>query len=337
MMLAPAVLLLSLFPIGITPAAGKPILRVEAKRVEWGELIQGDTKKLEFVLHNDGDAPLKIVRVTPSCGCLTVDKPTESVAPGGSIRLPVTVDTGRLPGGETTKMVMLVTNDRRKGQIPLEVHGHVITLLKQLPDDLVARVFPGETPRIEATLSAATPRVAALVAARMTDPRFRATLTPTDDAGGTLVVEGPAEDGPRRLGIELEIDVRMKDNTTRTVKTTCRIEYRSRWELSAKRQLAFTRDDTKTWTDTSKPLVKTVSLIAVAPEFTVELQSVTIKGAKDGQFDCRATTVEAGKHYRIEVRLLKPVAKKFERGTLVVRTNDPKTPQLELRLRAYGS
>ena len=317
-------------------AQDKPRLRVETKRAEWGELIQGDTKKVSFTLMNDGDADLEIVRATPTCGCLSVEVPAGKIAPGTSKTLEVRVDTGRLPGGETTKMVLLVTNDRRAGQLALEVHGRVIALLSQSPEDLVARVFPGEKPRLEAELTAATDRVAALISARAKDPRFRTGLEPNDRAGGRLTIEGPSEDGPRHVGLEIEIEVRMTDGTTRTTKARCRVEYRSRWELSSRRQVSFSRQETSQWEkNTAEPLTKTIDVHAVAPDFTMMLKSVRVTGVPDGWLECRAHTVAAGKHYRLELRLLKPVEQRILRGQLIVRTDDPKTPELKLRVLAY--
>ncbi len=49
-----------------TPAAGPhPMLRVEATTVDAGVVTGGETARAVFVFHNDGDRPVRILRVKP--------------------------------------------------------------------------------------------------------------------------------------------------------------------------------------------------------------------------------------------------------------------------------
>ncbi len=87
----PIVLLLGL-PILLPcrAAAGTgPILRISAREVDFGRVEQFQTFDRQILLGNEGDAPLRILKVESSCGC-TVAVPSDSIVmPGREVRLDV--------------------------------------------------------------------------------------------------------------------------------------------------------------------------------------------------------------------------------------------------------
>lgn len=71
-----------------------PKLFVEGKRiVNCGDVIQGDTVRVNYTIRNEGDAPLVINGVGKSCNCTAATLSNKTVDVGGHTTLTVTVDT----------------------------------------------------------------------------------------------------------------------------------------------------------------------------------------------------------------------------------------------------
>ena len=93
-----------------------------AEVYEFGDALFGESVTHGFTLRNDGATPVALSRVTLSCGCLSTPlasqpgKPLPTLLPGASLRVDVTLDTGRLPeavnaplfaGGQVEKQVLI--------------------------------------------------------------------------------------------------------------------------------------------------------------------------------------------------------------------------------------
>lgn len=99
-----------------TPAGGTPTLTVVASDgvqtdapasglLEAGAIDPIETPKLEhdFLLRNDGKAPVTIARLQPTCGCTSVllgenNAATQTLAPGEQVKVRVSVDVTRFHG-----------------------------------------------------------------------------------------------------------------------------------------------------------------------------------------------------------------------------------------------
>lgn len=112
-----AILALSLLlPVGVRAseapaAAAAPAPKVVYPEPVWdaGKVIKGDTLKHTFEIKNEGTAPLQILEVVPTCGCTVADFDRE-IAPGGTGKVNVVVDTSTFDG-PTAKALVVLTND----------------------------------------------------------------------------------------------------------------------------------------------------------------------------------------------------------------------------------
>ncbi len=50
---------------GEAPKDSLPIIRFDREKVDLGKVTQGDIVEHVFLIHNDGDAPLKILKLSP--------------------------------------------------------------------------------------------------------------------------------------------------------------------------------------------------------------------------------------------------------------------------------
>ena len=104
--------------------AQNPKIQFENATYDFGEIDLGTKVNAEFKFKNTGDATLRIIDVTPTCGCTTVNPEKELYEPGESGTISVTFDSTRFPG-KISKRVNVVTNDPEAARATLTIEGNV--------------------------------------------------------------------------------------------------------------------------------------------------------------------------------------------------------------------
>ena len=112
-------------------AAAKPKVVVEEAVKDVGVVPKGDKIAQDFVLKNEGTAPLEITDVRPACGC-TVAEFDKTIAPGQSGRVHAVIDTSTF-NGPIAKGVAVFTNDPATPQLELTVKAKVASYLEAKP------------------------------------------------------------------------------------------------------------------------------------------------------------------------------------------------------------
>lgn len=77
-------------------------------QINLGEIEQNVPATATFDLTNDGDAPLIISEVKPSCGCTVADYPREPIAPGETVQITARYNARTL--GTFRKSIAVTTN-----------------------------------------------------------------------------------------------------------------------------------------------------------------------------------------------------------------------------------
>ena len=118
-----AILALSaaLWVTGALYAQNKPKAVIAEPILDVGVVAKGEKVVKEFILKNEGNAPLEITEVRAACGCTVADF-TKSIPAGGSGTVKVTVDTSDF-NGPISKGVTAYTNDADNPQIELTVRA----------------------------------------------------------------------------------------------------------------------------------------------------------------------------------------------------------------------
>jgi hypothetical protein len=128
-------LLLATAPIlpGSTARAadGKPVAAVTEPILDAGEVPVGEPIDVVFEIENQGDAPLQITEVRPTCGC-TVAEYHESIEPGETGAIHATIDTTSIVG-PNAKSITVFTNDPDNPRIQLTVQSDVKPFLTVNP------------------------------------------------------------------------------------------------------------------------------------------------------------------------------------------------------------
>ncbi|MEW6207029.1 MAG: DUF1573 domain-containing protein [Acidobacteriota bacterium] len=88
----------------------KPKLTISALEHSFGVVKPGAPLTYTFKIGNQGDAPLQIVSVSPSCGC-TTSKFDKEVAPGKTGGITLAIEKTGDYKGEVVKTATVTTND----------------------------------------------------------------------------------------------------------------------------------------------------------------------------------------------------------------------------------
>lgn len=88
-----------------------------------GVVPKGEKISHDFVIRNEGDAPLEITQVKPACGCTVVDF-DKTIAPGKTGKVNSVVDTATFSGA-IAKGVTVFTNDPATPRLELTVRAKV--------------------------------------------------------------------------------------------------------------------------------------------------------------------------------------------------------------------
>jgi len=111
--------------------AGKPKAVAPEPIKDAGVVSKADKITHDFVIRNEGNAPLEITEVRPACGC-TVASFDKTIAPGQTGKVHVVVDTATF-SGPIAKGVTAFTNDTENPQIELTVRADVQPVIAVKP------------------------------------------------------------------------------------------------------------------------------------------------------------------------------------------------------------
>ncbi len=119
----------------VDPAAMAKV-ELPTDRFDMG-LVENDRVAVaKMPIYNRGTAPLKISRISTSCGCTTGEMESAVIAPGGEGTLIIRVDPARIPGFFAEKTLTIYTNDPITPNPTLNVLTHVKPEVEIAPEGL---------------------------------------------------------------------------------------------------------------------------------------------------------------------------------------------------------
>ncbi len=138
---------------GPPPLNEGPMIHLEERSVELGDLSEDTPIHHSFNIRNDGTKLLEIKRVETSCGCTTTRLVDSLLAPGQSSDLEVNFNPVN-EEGEAIKIIVLFTNDPAEPRIDLRLHANIIPTLVADPKLVdFGMVRKGDTPTITVRLT----------------------------------------------------------------------------------------------------------------------------------------------------------------------------------------
>ncbi len=157
--------LLALASLPAFPAAG-PRIHFDRTTFDFGSMYQEGSITHSFDLRNIGDAPLKIQKVTSSCGCTAALPSRQELLPGETAAIKVTFKSGRMRD-RVSKHIYVDSSDPAEPRVTLTLSGVVKMEVEIIPSGLyLGNVRLGEALEREVLI-----RPAEVKKFRLFDPR----------------------------------------------------------------------------------------------------------------------------------------------------------------------
>ncbi len=121
-----------LFFMGILLVAcgfAQPRIAVDATNFDFGEVVNGEIATHDFVVRNEGSAPLSVESVITTCGCTTATLEPLTIPAGESGILHVAFDSGAHGPdltGEIIRQVFITSNDPGQPELVFEISANVL-------------------------------------------------------------------------------------------------------------------------------------------------------------------------------------------------------------------
>jgi hypothetical protein len=139
-------------PIPVAPAApptlGAPAVSAAGPKIEFstpvydfGRIQAGELVKHTFMFTNNGDQPLELSNVQPSCGCTTAGEWSRKVMNGQTGLVPIQFNSSHF-NGDVFKTISVSSNDRQKPVVVLQLKGKIWKPLELVPPYTVVNVVP---------------------------------------------------------------------------------------------------------------------------------------------------------------------------------------------------
>jgi len=188
-------------------AAVQPKITVDNVRHEFGKMFIGEDGTHDFVLRNNGDAPLEIREGRATCRCTGVKIEKPSIPPGRSGKVTVTWRSDQqIEDSREIAHATIHTNDPDRHNLKLIVLGRIIPAARAEPKELVFHsLSAGEPSSLEARLYGYVEKPLEISGIELADPR---TTEQFETAVEPLSPEEVEQEPDARSGYLLRVTVK---------------------------------------------------------------------------------------------------------------------------------
>lgn len=311
--------------------AGKPKAVAAEPIKNMGVVPKGEKVAYDFLIKNDGNAPLEITEVRPACGC-TVAEFDKKIAPGQSGKVHVVVDTETFSGA-IAKGVTVFTNDTETPQIELTIRAEVEPVIAVQPGYARYIIVQGEEKegRIEQILWASD---GAPMEVTKVDSPYPFLKTEFHEAKPEeQVAEGKGKGKQWKVVMKLDREAPV-GALADYVRVTTTHPKQKMVEIPVSgfvRPVVAVTPPTADFgsVELKEPFKRTLVVRAFSTE---PIKVTSVEGSVKGM-DAQLQQVQEGREYQIHVTLKPEMAKGPFTGKLTIHTDSPKKPLLEVELK----
>ncbi len=308
---------------------GSPKLVVPEKVKDFGTVPQGEHLKATFELKNEGDAPIEVRSVRPTCGCTVADYDKE-IAPGKSGAITATVDTTNF-NGPIAKSLLVLTNDPEVPNLSLVVKAEVQPHVEVLPRPLVRfNAIQGDEAVDKVTLASAmgedfsitgidsnVPYVSATSRKLAKDEQVPGKGTPQYEVTLSLAPDAPV--GPLNATVTVHTDdPKAKDVAIRAFGVVRALVHVTPPEI----QFGTV--------DAAQKPGRSVMVVNNQPT-PIKVTNVSVS---DDAFSAEVTPLQEGQRYQVMVTVKPDASAGTHSGTLTITTTDPRFSELTVPVAA---
>jgi len=102
-----------------------PKIKFEETTFDFGDIEEGKYAKHTFTFINEGDRPLLLKDVKPTCGCTASEWTKEPISPGHTGIVTAVFNSRGYAGRSFFKSISVITNQNENAQITLFIKGKV--------------------------------------------------------------------------------------------------------------------------------------------------------------------------------------------------------------------
>ena len=311
-------------------AAGKPKATIAEPLKDVGTVSKGDKIVHDFVIKNEGDADLQITNVQPACGCTVADF-DKVIKPGQTGKVHAVVDSSTF-SGPISKGVSVFTNDPEHPQIELTIHAKVEPYISIKPG--YARYITVQGEPLEGNIAQT------LWAPDGTAWDITSVDSPYPFLAVTFHEAKPEERLPDAKGKQWKVEMKLSNQA----KVGPLSDYVTVHTNHPKQKIVqipvsgFVRPVVATTPpnadfgkiELKEPLKKALNIRNFATE-PIKVTSVDPSLPKG--IETKLETLEEGREYQVRIILNPELAKGPFLGKLVIHTDSPKVPTLEVEVK----
>jgi hypothetical protein len=311
-------------------AAGKPKATIAEPLKDVGTVSKGDKIVHDFVIKNEGDADLQITNVQPACGCTVADF-DKVIKPGQTGKVHAVVDSSTF-SGPISKGVSVFTNDPEHPQIELTIHAKVEPYISIKPG--YARYITVQGEPLEGNIAQT------LWAPDGTAWDITGIDSPFPFLAVTFHEAKPEERLPDAKGKQWKVEMKLSNQA----KVGPLSDYVTVHTNHPKQKIVqipvsgFVRPVVATTPpnadfgriEIKEPIRKALNIRNFATE-PIKVTSVDPSLPKG--IDAKLETLEEGREYQVRIVLNPELAKGPFLGKLVIHTDSPKVPTLEVEVK----
>lgn len=318
------------------------VLRLDPTSIDVGRVRQGDPVTVRFALVNEGDAPIEIGSIRPSCTCISELSVPPYVAPNAAASCSGTVDTFAMSG---VLKASLTVESADGAAIKLSITGEILAPIRALsPTVDFGERLVGEPGTAVVVLRSVVSRPFRILGIRALDHTLDAIAI--DPPSGEQVASGVAAGD---AAIEQRVRLRLPSASApgmvqgRIVLLTDDTELpevklhaisSARARIVAPRLLEF-----------GAPLpdaTREASLVIRRPPSTrpLHVELVGQRARVGGGVGVSIAGVEharEGGEVRVRFRIAEPAEARFLAGDAVLKTDDPLLPTLDVAYQCFGT
>jgi hypothetical protein len=328
-LLFPGLLITGLFALIFSSKAQGPKAVVAEPIKDAGTVYRGDKIIHEFSIKNEGNAELAIIRVDPSCGCTTASY-DKTINPGKTGKIKVIVDPSSFMG-PINKIVTVTTNDSINSPLQLTIKANVIAYINSKPGFARFVVVHGEggTNESKQIISSSDATPFNITGTESELPNVKITYheaTAEERIAGVkgkqwavkIVLPEDAAIGP------LSSYVHIKTNHPRQEEVDIPISGFVRPMIAVTPATADFGS-----ISVSEPFKKTLEVRNYAKaQINITNVESTVKGIK-----ATSESLNMGRQYQIRITIEHGITKGPFSGKLIIRTDNAKTPVVEVPLK----
>ena len=123
--------------MSLTCQALPKLIIADSATIDFKIFPSNQEQQVNFVLSNEGDQPLKILRIRKTCGCAVIQSKIDTILPGASAELSIMLIANSLKGA-FSKKIFIETNEPKHRFTILTLTGHALPLVAITPK---ARIY----------------------------------------------------------------------------------------------------------------------------------------------------------------------------------------------------